>query len=282
MKEEGIRFVNLPILEEKAKAFTEYVHAKEKSSGPISFADPKGFLAKEEGYKAKLAQDAKGILKLDEWEERWIGSGRIKDRVYNLMNMSQNIVNFNGVIDFKNHFVEGHRSYSPKAEKAIYEIYCGSDEEAAFNLAIEAFGAKYSLLAYLFFLKDETRFLPATPTNFERCFEQLGINFKMSFKCSWENYSKFLDIIREFREILPNYLDVSHEISLLDAHSFVWIIGEEVFINWRTGSVDINTPLRPKNKLRKGEGTIVYKCPRCEYSFIQASRCPECGQLIRE
>lgn len=46
--------------------------------------------------------------------------------------------------------------------------------------------------------------------------------------------------------------------------------------------IGINTPLRPKRRLRKADGTIQYVCGRCEESFVKAPRCPECGQLVKE
>ena len=50
----------------------------------------------------------------------------------------------------------------------------------------------------------------------------------------------------------------------------------------RSRTNDINTPLRPKNRMRKADGTIQYTCGRCSTSFIRAVRCPECGQLVKE
>ncbi len=44
----------------------------------------------------------------------------------------------------------------------------------------------------------------------------------------------------------------------------------------------INSPLRPKNIIRKADGTIRYVCGRCKQSFVKAQRCPECGQLVKE
>ncbi len=44
---------------------------------------------------------------------------------------------------------------------------------------------------------------------------------------------------------------------------------------------DINTPLKPRNVLLSAEGSVRYICGRCGKSFKKASRCPECGQLIK-
>ena len=45
---------------------------------------------------------------------------------------------------------------------------------------------------------------------------------------------------------------------------------------------DINTPMVPKNKTREDNGTIKLQCPRCDSIFVEAPRCPECGQLVKE
>ena len=45
---------------------------------------------------------------------------------------------------------------------------------------------------------------------------------------------------------------------------------------------DINTPMKPKSRIRKPDGTISYICGRCDKGFLKSSRCPECGQLVKE
>lgn len=45
---------------------------------------------------------------------------------------------------------------------------------------------------------------------------------------------------------------------------------------------DINFPMKPKGIIRKNEGKTLYICGRCGKSFVRASRCPECGQLVKE
>lgn len=45
---------------------------------------------------------------------------------------------------------------------------------------------------------------------------------------------------------------------------------------------DINVPRRPKKIIRKQDGTVQYRCSRCDTLFLKAARCPDCGQLIEE
>ena len=44
----------------------------------------------------------------------------------------------------------------------------------------------------------------------------------------------------------------------------------------------INTPMKPKNRIRKSDGSINYVCGRCSILFLKSPRCPECGQLVKE
>ena len=53
-----------------------------------------------------------------------------------------------------------------------------------------------------------------------------------------------------------------------------YTLGEEI--------IDINTPMKPKNRVRKSDGKMTYLCGRCGFRFVQSSRCPECGQLVKE
>ena len=49
-----------------------------------------------------------------------------------------------------------------------------------------------------------------------------------------------------------------------------------------TASFDINVPMRPKNRIRKADGSVRLVCGRCQASFAKSPRCPECGQLVKE
>ena len=115
---------------------------------------------------------------------------------------------------------------------ALYRIYKNPDEKASFEYAKAVFGGHYDLLACLFFIKDENRFLPVRSSNFDKRFRILNIDFKTSRRCSWENYTSYIEIIRTIRNEMSKKMVLANELRLLDAHSFVWIIGEDKFSNW--------------------------------------------------
>lgn len=64
--------------------------------------------------------------------------------------------------------------------------------------------------------------MPISQDQFDKIFDSLGIEFKTSYNCSWENYLEFNEIIKQFRRLLSQQFK---NVSLLDAHSFLWIYG---------------------------------------------------------
>ena len=226
------KYVKLAGVEANARLFVDYVHSQEHNTKPLDFITAGAFLAKAESYKTRIAREAREVLKTSEWDENWIGTGKIAKRICKAIDMSGNLVFPSNKMNFKDHFDVERPEYDSNAEKAIYNIFCGKDEKAAFEYATEIFGKKYPTLAYLFFIKDDTRYLPTSPENFDKSFKRLQIDFSMSGKCNWENYCEFIEIIREVGAIMPRYMDLAHIVRLIDAHSFVWILSGKEFTNW--------------------------------------------------
>lgn len=225
---------NTAKLVEQLSRFTSFVQHMDGHSEFISFRDSAGFLGREEDYKSRIAEEARKELKYSDWKESWIGTGKIADCARRAMNKSGNLVNKNQQIDFKNRLDPKHPKYCPKAEHVLYDIYRNllCEESAAFANAIEVFGAKYDTIAFLFFIKKDTRFLPISTGHFDKGFAMLEIDYSTSFRCSWENYQGFIDIIKEIQAMMENMLPMQDDLRLIDAHSFVWIIQEDRFINW--------------------------------------------------
>ncbi len=213
--------------------FTEYVRCRDNNPDEyINFRDCSGILGNEEGYKSRIVEEARRELRVDEWTEAWIGSGKIGRCAYKAVLKSSNLVFKQQKYTFKNIISPAREEFNAKAESILYDIFKGKDDKKAFNDAIACFGAKYDLIAFLFFIKDDSRFLPISPDNFDKSFEKLGLSFKTSRRCSWSNYIQFIDIISRIRNFM-NDQDVIHtDARLIDAHSFVWIIHEENFRNW--------------------------------------------------
>lgn len=109
-----------------------------------------------------------------------------------------------------------------KVEASLFGLYREQQDEKSFAELVAIFGKTYPLLAYLFFLKDRSKYLPIAPSFLDRAFNHLGANFKTSHRCSWENYSIYVGLIAELKAMLTEAL--AGEVTLLDAHSFAWML----------------------------------------------------------
>ena len=221
-------------LTEQLSRFISFVQQMDGQPGFISFRDSAGFLGREEDYKSYIAEEARKELNFNNWKESWIGTGKIAECARGAIKKSGNLVNKNQQIDFKNRLDPNHPKYRPEAERVLYDIYRNPlcSEATAFANAVEVFGAKYDTIAFLFFIKDDTRFLPISSGHFDKGFAALKIDYITSSHCSWENYQGFIDIIKKIRTIMETILPMKGTPRLIDAHSFVWIIQEDRFINW--------------------------------------------------
>ena len=170
------------------------------------------------------------------------------------MNCAGNLVNKHQQITFKNIIASESRDTQLKVGRVLYNIYKSKgeiEERHAFDDAVAVFGGKYDTIAYLFFIKDSSRFLPVSTRHFEKSLKSVGINFKLSGQCSWDNYIGFIEIVRDIQDVMIQMLpDV--EIRLIDAHSFLWVIGEDGrptdFLNWHP---DEETEERIENETEK-------------------------------
>lgn len=222
-------------LVEQLSRFTSFVQQMDGQSGPISFRNSMGFLGREEDYKSRIAEAARKALNFNRWTESWIGTGKIAKCARKAIGESGNLVDNHQRTDFRNRLDPNRPEYQPEAERVLYDIYCNpsGDESTAFANAVKVFGAKYDRIAFLFFIKDDSRFLPIRSWNFDEGFKALNIDYETACRCSWENYQGFIGIIKEIRAVMEDMLPMQGTPRLIDAHSFVWVIHENRFINWK-------------------------------------------------
>jgi hypothetical protein len=108
-------------------------------------------------------------------------------------------------------------------ERLLFQLNrTDADEGALFDELSDATGAKYPLMAYLFFLKDMDRFMPIQPTGFDRVFAEIGLGFRTLRSCSWENYNQFNGILDALRDPIAKQAKLAH-VRLIDAHSLMWL-----------------------------------------------------------
>lgn len=178
------------------------------------------FLEKEEGYKYKVYEAAHNCLKLDSWKKEHIGTGYIAKCFKDAYSQKENLVFYRSdnktELQIEENVVE--------TETLLYNLYLTNEDAKSFEMAVKIFGGRYDMIAFLFFIKDRNKYLPISPKRFEEAFKVFGIDIKLQYNCSWENYSQYLNLISKIKEEFQNQSGI--KITLLDAHSFVWMISE--------------------------------------------------------
>ncbi len=229
--------VNPEKLINKIVQFNEYIVERD---GYVNFQDRNTFLGREENYKSKVAVQAQDALKYESWNTRWITNGKISERALNAVKCGKNLIYINQKYDFADKLFGVSKDEQKLAAKILFNIYKSreGEERTAFEDAKAYFGGHYDTIAYLFFIKDPSRFLPISTGHFEKSLRLIGCDYKLSGQCGWDNYIGFIDIIKQVQEEMIRMMpDV--EIRLIDAYSFLWVIGEDArptdFLNWKPG-----------------------------------------------
>ncbi|MBI9093675.1 MAG: EVE domain-containing protein [Sphaerochaeta sp.] len=180
------------------------------------------YLLNSEGYKDSVFSKANILLDYEEWKEKEIGTGRIFAKVVAALQARKNLVPWQDVERFAS--IGPNKDTSKRLEQAFFDFYRGikSDRES-FILLQELIPNHYSLMSFFFFLKNKLQYLPVSTTRFEMALKLLGIqDFTLSGNCSWDNYNLYISYIKQVQQLLIEF--GIEEVSLLDAHSFVWII----------------------------------------------------------
>lgn len=216
------RFQELITLNSKGRPFTGF---------------DEGLSATWEDYKPPLRERALEILGVQDWTGAMIGQGQVLERAIATVEIDGKGGKLdNNLVFWRNRF--GHASRDHRAfidgqsdpvlgrslEQALYDWFRGDgDEGAAFESLADLSHRKYPLMAYLCFLKDLDRFMPIQPTAFDEAFAALGIDLVTKRHCSWENYRRYNDALRDVQRALVEVAGIP-EARLIDAHSFCWML----------------------------------------------------------
>lgn len=107
-------------------------------------------------------------------------------------------------------------------ELALMSLYEGNDDKAAFKDLVSVTGGNFDVIGLLFFLKDCENYLPVRSELFDERFKSIGVDSKLSHNCTWNKYTDYNETIKEIHRDLKR--NVNGGITLIDAHSFVWIL----------------------------------------------------------
>lgn len=209
--------------------FHDFIFDESKGEKFTGFSN--GYLHKREYYKQEVKDESLSILGTDEWDSDLVGKGEILKRIIQTFELESN------------NLVGTRRKYGPDSvphrkmikavedgtnlvsiEQTIFNIFRSEKEpEALFTQMVNLIGKQYSVIAFIFYLKNDRQYLPISTTNFEKAFKILGCNIRLARNCSWANYKSYLGIIRQIKDALE--CSMNQQINLIDAHSFCWLLG---------------------------------------------------------
>lgn len=219
------------LFERQFAAFSKFV---EEKTGVVfvSFASHP-YTEQQEGYKYEIHRTAREALAFQAWKKSDIGNGEILAATIESIEIpNNNLVPWQSRygIETRPHHplyaAQSEQSKIQEIETCLFKLYHEPLEAESFAELVGIFGKTYPLLAYLFFLKDRSKYLPIAPTFFDKAFEHLGAEFKTSRHCSWGNYTVYVGLIGELKALLAETLLT--EVTLLDAHSFAWILARQM------------------------------------------------------
>ena len=201
--------ININNLQKYVDAFISYelsthnVDPRETLDGTIMR------IRNEEGYKKDIYKKIRGELFTSDSYSEVIMQSLAGGNLVNHFQVHTIVTSLkeNGTEDFEN---------------ALERLFNGNNEKLAFDEIVNVIGARFDVVGFLFFLKDCDRFLPVRSRLFDERLALLGIKAELSGNCTWEKYNQFNKWIDEIREYLA--AEVNSDITLLDAHSFVWFL----------------------------------------------------------
>lgn len=216
-------------------AFARFQDLVSRYDQPFTRFD-EGLIAAWESYKPRVRDVALKRLQADTWTPDQIGTGEIVAKVIDAIEIQATHGDLtNNMVFWQNRFGHANRDHRALIEAAttrtglasieqlLFDLYRGARPEGeVFEDLSEATGAKYPLMAYLFFLKDMDRFMPIQPTGFDRVLAEIGFDFRTLRNCSWSNYAEFNGILDALREPIARAAGLE-TVRLIDAHSLLWM-----------------------------------------------------------
>ncbi len=208
-------------------------HVMDESGHELTSFNSNPYTKQQEGYKEDIYDQARNLLNSESWSILDSGSGKIIKSVISAIEIKEN-----NLVLWQPKYGEDSSQHQPLRdelkrgkkliiyEKDLFNLYRDTDDKKSFEKLVNIFGHKYPIVAYLFFLKDKRQYMPIAPTYFDKAFKMLDINLITSQKCSWDNYQTYNTALENIRVLITEKLQT--ETSLLDAHSFTWMLGTKL------------------------------------------------------
>ena len=172
-------YIDPYLFERQFAAFRAFV--EEQSQVPfVSFASHP-YPEKQEDYKYQIHRAARAALAFQAWKTSDIGSGEIIAVTIEAIEIpGNNLLLWQSRFGSKGrahqllYEAQGDRDKIQQVESCLFRLYHESYEADSFAELVSIFGKRYSLIAYLFFLKDRSKYLPIAPRYFDKAFGYLG------------------------------------------------------------------------------------------------------------
>ena len=215
--------INPNIIAEKFSLFSEFI--ENKDGKPFVAFSKSSYINEEENYKYDVYSDASRILGVDKWVRKDIGTGTIFQAVDAAVHIKINIKGKtldHNLIDWRIKDKFSQYSNDRQIERLLFDFYKNKRQDSECFEMFHKVGLPYQLIAFLYFIKDSTKYLPISQKAFDDIFRKLGISdFKSSGNASWENYSTFLKIFKRTKDFI---IKKDPAATLIDSHSFLWIL----------------------------------------------------------
>ena len=211
------------ILEEKFTIFSEFITSKDGK--PFVGFSESPYIIDEENYKYDVYGNARRVLGVDKWTQEDVGTEvifqAVNAAVHTKINIGGKAVDHN-LVGWRVKDKFSQYSNDRQIELLLFDFYKNERLDSECFEMFHKEGLPYQLIAFLFFIKDNTKYLPISQKVFDDIFSKLGVlDFKTSGNASWENYSTFLEILKQVKDFI-NKKDPGA--TLIDAHSFLWIL----------------------------------------------------------
>lgn len=218
--------VQTEILERLYQDFVRFLATKGETFKAFKSS---AFVDKDENYKYAVYDQAKESLEQQWWKQSDIGTGKIQAKVKDAIKTKlvyQYQWHNNNLVDWRKRDDFAKLPVSKSLETTLFNFYKNKTKDSEVFEEFLSLKLSYQIIAYLFFIKDRNRYLPITQERFDEIFELIGIpEFKTSYNASWDNYTQFIDIIKQVRDFLKTK---DQNTTLLDAHSFLYILGSQM------------------------------------------------------
>ncbi len=224
------------VFQHQFNRFKEAVRTNSTVGGFKSFDE--GLAAEWEEYKQDVRNEAIRRLQWDSWTPSDVGTGVILDRVVQAIEIKKtavhprnNLVEWEAKSRSKNSVThlplvaaQSKKQAPQEIEQCLLDLFQSRVPDAeAFERFTTLVNRRYELVAYLFFLKDWTRYMPIRTTTFDEAFRLLEFEHVTAYNCNWANYQTYNAAIGEIRRLLREVAELD-DVRLIDAHSFCWML----------------------------------------------------------